>query len=60
MEKLNVLPGEQSAYREFYSTETALCSIASDLLKVNMLFFVQISLNLTIIIILINDIGFWP
>ena len=35
METLNVglLPEEQSAYREFHSTETALCSIVSDLLE---------------------------
>ena len=32
MEKLNALPGDQSAYREFHSTETALCGIVSDLL----------------------------
>ena len=44
MEKLNILPGDQSVYREFRSTETALCGIASDLLeymdemKVNLLF----------------------
>ena len=33
METLNVLPEDQSAYREFHSTETALCSIVSDLLE---------------------------
>ena len=33
MEKLNVLPEDQSAYREFHSTETALCGIVSDLLE---------------------------
>ena len=33
METLNVLPGDQSAYREFHSTETALCDIVSDLLE---------------------------
>ena len=33
METLNVLPEEQSAYSEFHSTETALCSIVSDLLE---------------------------
>ena len=33
MGTLNVLPEEQSAYREFHSTETALCSIVSDLLE---------------------------
>ena len=33
MEILNVLPEGQSAYREFHSTETALCSIVSDLLE---------------------------
>ena len=33
METLNVLPGDQSAYREFHSTETALCGIVSDLLE---------------------------
>ena len=33
MEKLNVLPEEQSAYREYHSTETALCGIVSDLLE---------------------------
>ena len=33
METLNVLPEEQSAYRECHSTETALCSIVSDLLE---------------------------
>ena len=32
-EKLNALPGDQSAYREFYLTETALCGIVSDLLE---------------------------
>ena len=31
MEKLNVLPGDQSAYCEFHSTETALCGIVSGL-----------------------------
>ena len=30
MEKLNALPGYQSAYRELHSTETALCGIVSD------------------------------
>ena len=33
MGKLTALPGDQSAYREFHSTETALCGIASDLLE---------------------------
>ena len=33
MEKLNVLPGDQSAYQEFHSTETTLCGIVSDLLE---------------------------
>ena len=33
METLNVLPEGQSAYREFHSTETALCSTVSDLLE---------------------------
>ena len=33
METLNVMPEDQSAYREFHSTETALCSIVSDLLE---------------------------
>ena len=33
METLNVLPEEQSAYCEFHSTETAMCSIVSDLLE---------------------------
>ena len=33
MEKLNVLPGDQSPYREFHLTETALCCIVSDLLE---------------------------
>ena len=33
MATLNVLPEDQSAYREFHSTETALCSIVSDLLE---------------------------
>ena len=33
MEKLNALPGDQSTYREFHSTETALCGIVSDLLE---------------------------
>ena len=33
MEKLNVLPGDQSAYRKLYSTETALCGIVRDLLE---------------------------
>ena len=33
METLNVLPGDQSAYREFHSTETALCGIVSDLIE---------------------------
>ena len=33
MERLNVLPGDQSAYREFHATETALCGIVSDLLE---------------------------
>ena len=33
MEALNVLPEDQSAYSEFNSTETALCSIVSDLLE---------------------------
>ena len=32
-ETLNVLPEDQSAYREFHSTEIALCSIVSDLLE---------------------------
>ena len=32
-ETLNVLPEDQSAYREFHSAETALCSIVSDLLE---------------------------
>ena len=33
MEKLNALQGDQSANRKFHSTETALCSIVSDLLE---------------------------
>ena len=33
METLNVLLEDQSAYREFHSSETALCSIVSDLLE---------------------------
>ena len=33
METLNVLPEDQSAYREFHLTETVLCSIVSDLLE---------------------------
>ena len=33
MEKLSVLPRDQSAYCEFHSTETALCGIESDLLE---------------------------
>lgn len=33
LEKINVLPGNQSAYRKNHSTETALCSVLSDLLK---------------------------
>ena len=33
METLNVLPEDQSAYCDFHSTETALCSIVSDLLE---------------------------
>ena len=33
MEKLNALPGDQSAYRECHSTQTVLCGIVSDLLE---------------------------
>ena len=33
MEKLRLLPRDQSAYREFHSTGTALCGIMSDLLE---------------------------
>ena len=33
MEKLNALPGDQSAYREFHLTETSLHGIVSDLLE---------------------------
>ena len=30
--KINVLPDNQSAYRQFYSTETSLCGIMSEML----------------------------
>ena len=33
MEKLNVQPGDQSAYREFHLSETVLCCIVSNLLE---------------------------
>ena len=42
MEKLNVLPGDQSAYNGSHLTEMALCGIVNDmeyiLMKVNVLF----------------------
>ena len=42
IEKLNVLPGDQSAYREYHSSKTVLCGIVSNLLECidegNMLF----------------------
>ena len=32
LEKVGALPDNQSAYRQFYSTETTICSVVSDLL----------------------------
>lgn len=31
--KISVLPDNQSAYRQFYSTETSLCAITSDIIS---------------------------
>ena len=33
LKDVNVIPGNQSAYRENYSTETSVCSIMNDMIQ---------------------------